>query len=194
MRLRTGRFFWTLVGRQSQRQVVPAAGRANAMTGFAFIMHHRKQRRCGARTYPKKVDMRKAILVLVFLLLVPAFAMAQSAKDSWDSLKQLASGQQIRIVLNDAKSYSGRFQSVSNDGLIVRTGGGEQTFERQNVLRISTRGKGHRGRDALIGLAVGVSAGVIVGVASPELGQGKCAQGSCTNAASAALGGFWEAL
>jgi hypothetical protein len=160
------------------------------MTGFAFILHHRKQRRCGACTYPNEVDMREAILVLVFLLLVPTFAMAQFAKDSWDCLKQLASGQQIRIVLNDAKSYSGRFQSVSNDGLIVCTGGGEQTFERQNVLRVSTRGNRHRGRNALIGLAVGASAGVIVGVASPELGQGKCAQGSCINATSAALAGF----
>ena len=147
------------------------------MTGFAFIMHHRKQRRCGARTYPKEADMRKAILVLVFLLLVPAFALAQSAKDSWDNLKQLGSGQQIRIVLNDARSYSGRFQSVSNDGLIVRMGGGAQTFEQQNILRVSTRGKSHRGRNALIGLAVGAGAGVIVAVASPELGTGKCVRG-----------------
>jgi hypothetical protein len=160
------------------------------MTGFAFIMHHRKQRRCGARTYPNEVDMREAILVLVFLLLVPAFAMAQSAKDSWDSLKRLASGQQIRIVLNDAKSYSGRFQSVSNDGLIVRTGGGEQTFERQTVLRVSTRGKSHRGRNALIGVAVGAGAGVIVAVASPELGTGKCAKGSCVDAGTVSMVGF----
>jgi hypothetical protein len=161
------------------------------MTDFAFIMHHRKQRRYGARSYPNEVDTREAILVLVFLLLVPAFAMAQFAKDSWDSLKQLASGQQIRIVLNDAKSYGGRFQSVSNDGLIVRTGGGEQTFERQNVLRVSTKGRSHRGRNALIGLAVGAGAGVIVAVASPELGTGKCAQGSCVDAGTVSMVGFW---
>ena len=134
--------------------------------------------------------MRKAILVLVFLLLVPAFALAQSAKDSWDNLKQLGSGQQIRIVLNDARSYSGRFQSVSNDGLIVRMGGGAQTFEQQNILRVSTRGKSHRGRNALIGLAVGASAGVIVAVASPELGTGKCVRGSCVDAGIVSMLGF----
>ena len=109
---------------------------------------------------------------------------------NWDSLKQLAPGQQVQVVLNDAKSYGGQFQSVSDDGFVVRLGKDNQTFERQNVLRVSTRGNSHRGRNALIGLAVGASAGVIVGVASPELGQGKCAQGSCINAASAALAGF----
>jgi len=47
---------------------------------------------------PKEVEMRKAILVLVFLLLVPAFALAQSAKDSWGNLKQLRAGQKIEVV------------------------------------------------------------------------------------------------
>jgi hypothetical protein len=127
--------------------------------------------------------------LLVFFL-VPVFAFAQQARDSWDNLKGLATGQQIRVVLNDAKSYSGQFQRVSDEGLVIRTGGGEQAFERRNILRVSSQGKSHRGRNALIGLAVGVGAGVAVGVASPELGQGKCAQGSCINAESAALAGF----
>jgi RNase P/RNase MRP subunit p29 len=116
--------------------------------------------------------------------------MAQSAQDSWDNVKQLKPGQQIRVVLNDAKSYTGQMGSVSDEGLVIRTGGGEQTLERQNILRVSSQGKSHRGRNALIGLAVGAGAGVVIGVASPELGQGKCAQGSCTNAESATLAGF----
>jgi hypothetical protein len=114
----------------------------------------------------------------------------KSTQANWESLKQLVTGQEVRVVLNDAKSYSGQFQSVSDDGIMLRLGKDSRTFERQNVLRVSTRGKGHRGRNALIGLAVGAGAGVIVGVASPELGQGKCAQGSCINAESAALAGF----
>jgi hypothetical protein len=138
--------------------------------------------------------MRKAILVLVFLLLVPAFALAQSASDSWDNLKQLASGQEVQVVLNDAKSYSGHFQSVSDDGIVLRRGKDSQTCERQNVLRVSTRGKSHRGRNALIGLAVGAGAGVIVAVASPELGTGKCAQGSCVDAGTVSSWGLWEAF
>jgi hypothetical protein len=96
---------------------------------------------------------------LVFLLLVPAFALAQSAKDSWDNLKQLASGQQIQIVLNDAKSYSGQFQSVSDDGIVLRLGKDSQTFKRQSVLRVSTKGASHRARNALIGAGVGAGVG-----------------------------------
>jgi hypothetical protein len=131
---------------------------------------------------------------LSFFFLVPVFALAQQARDSWDNLKGLATGQQIRVVLNDAKSYSGQLHSVSDQGLVIRTGGGEQTFERQNILRVSSQGKRHRGRNALIGLAVGAGTGVIVGVASPELGQGKCAQGSCINAEAPALAGFVGAV
>jgi len=116
--------------------------------------------------------------------------MAQSAKDSWDNVKQLKPGQQIRVVLNDAKSYTGQMGSVSDEGLVIRTGGGEQTVARQNILRVSSQGKSHRGRNALIGLAVGAGAGVVIGVASPEVGQGKCAQGSCINAEAPTLTGF----
>jgi hypothetical protein len=130
------------------------------------------------------------IETLLLLLLVPGLSLAQSSQNNWDNLKQLAPGEQIRIVLNDAKSYSGQFQSVSDDGIVLRLGKDTQTFERQTVLRVSTRGNSHRGRNALIGLAVGAGAGVIVAVASPELGQGKCAQGSCINATSAMLAGF----
>jgi hypothetical protein len=115
----------------------------------------------------------------------------KSTQANWESLKQLAPGQEVRVVLNDAKSYGGQFQSVSDDGIVLRLGKDSQTFERQNVLRVSTRGKSHRGRNALIGLAVGAGAGVVVGVASPELGQGKCAQGSCVDAGTVSMVGFW---
>jgi hypothetical protein len=133
--------------------------------------------------------MRRVIETLLLLLIVPGFALAQSSKNSWDNLKQPAPGQQIRIVLNDAKSYTGQFQSLTDAGIVVRLAAGDQAFERQSVLRVSTQGKSHRGRNALIGLAVGTGAGIIVGVASPELGQGKCSQGSCVNATSVSVAG-----
>ncbi len=47
---------------------------------------------------------------------------------------------------------------------------------------MSGRG-GHRGRNALIGLGLGAAAGTIIGVASPELGTGTCASGSCVDSA-----------
>jgi hypothetical protein len=107
--------------------------------------------------------MRRARLALVFLLLVPTLALAQSAKDSWNNLKKLARGQRIQVVLNDAKSYSGQFQSVSDNGLVFRVAGEEQTLQRQDILRVSTKGDSHRTRNALIGAGIGLGAGLGAG-------------------------------
>ena len=133
--------------------------------------------------------MKRGIEALLLLLQVPGFGWAQSSQNKWDDVKQLAPGQQIRLVLNDAKSYTGQFQSVTDAGVVVRLATGDQALERQNVLRVSAQAKSHRGRNALIGLAVGTGAGIIVGVASPELGQGRCARGSCVNATSVSVAG-----
>jgi hypothetical protein len=119
---------------------------------------------------------------------------AKPPQANWVNLKQLPPAQQIRVVLNDAKSYAGQLHSVSDEHLVIRTGRREQTFERPNILRVSSQGKSHRSRNALIGLAVGAGTGVVIGVASPELGQGKCAQGSCTNTESPAVAGFVGAV
>lgn len=80
-------------------------------------------------------------------------------KTNWDNLKQLAPNEQIRIVLNDAKSYRGEFQSVSDEAIEVRLATGEQTFSRESVLRVSTRGPSHPGQKALIGAGIGATAG-----------------------------------
>jgi small nuclear ribonucleoprotein (snRNP)-like protein len=132
------------------------------------------------------------VLILVFIGIASVNgAESKSTQANWENLKQLAPGQEVQVVLNDAKSYRGQLQTVGDDALVLRLAMGEQTFARQNVLRVSTRGKSHRGRNALIGLAVGAGAGVIVAVASPELGTGKCAQGSCVDAGTVSMVGFW---
>ena len=91
---------------------------------------------------------------------------AKSPQANWENLKQLAPGQQIRIVLNDAKSYEAKFQSVTDDGIVVRLATGEQTFPRQSVLRVSTKHRSHRGRNALIGAGAGVATALAVDAAA----------------------------
>jgi hypothetical protein len=54
-----------------------------------------------------------------------------------------------------AKSYRGTLQSVSDDGITIRTVSDEQTFLRANVLRVSIKGKGHRLRNTVIGAGIG---------------------------------------
>ena len=102
--------------------------------------------------------MRRSIETLVVLLLVPGFGFCQAAQNNWDNLKELAPGQKIRVVLNDAKSYEGKFQSLTDDAIAVRLKTGDQTFERQSVLRVSRKRRPHRGRNALIGAGTGMVA------------------------------------
>jgi hypothetical protein len=86
-------------------------------------------------------------------------AARQADRANWDNLKQLALNEQIQIVLNDAKSYRGELQSVSNEVIVVRLATGIQAIARDKVLRVSTKGASHRGRNALIGAAIGAGAG-----------------------------------
>jgi hypothetical protein len=103
-----------------------------------------------------------AVLILVFIGIASVNAAEpKSTHANWESLKQLATGQEVRVVLNDAKSYSGQFRAVSDEAIMARVATGEQTFERQNVLRVSAKGKSRRGRNVLIGAAIGAGLGVV---------------------------------
>ncbi len=85
---------------------------------------------------------------------------------NWDNLKQLSAGQEVKIVENDAKSFQGSFQSMIDDAIVIRLAAGDQTFPKQNVLRISARGGRHRMRNALIGAGIGAGVGLGIGAAA----------------------------
>jgi len=92
-------------------------------------------------------------LILGFISFPPVNAAeANSSQANWESLEQLATGQQIRVVLNDAKSYRGQFQKVSDERLTIRTGGVQQTFERKTILRVASHGRRDRCRRCFPGI------------------------------------------
>lgn len=105
----------------------------------------------------------RVALGIAALLSSPALHAAQNP--AWDALKQLAPGQQIRVIMNDSRSYKGGFESVTDDVIVIHTKGGDRTLERQSVKLVSSRQAGHRGRHALIGAAVGAGAGLGMGTA-----------------------------
>jgi hypothetical protein len=55
--------------------------------------------------------------------------------------------------------------------MVVRLGSGEQTFSRDSVLRVSTKGQSHRLRNAAIGAAVGVGVGFAAAAGSSRNDQ-----------------------
>jgi len=84
---------------------------------------------------------------------------------AWNNLKQLSPGQQVRVVVNSNKTVKGRFQSGTDDAIIIRSKGADQTLSRNSVQQVSSRRAGHRGWHALIGAAIGAGAGLGTGAA-----------------------------
>jgi hypothetical protein len=104
--------------------------------------------------------------ILGLMVAVPLWA-AEHQRDTgnWASIKQLAPGQEIKVVLNNAKAYQGQLQTVSDEGLVVRLAGGDQTLTRESILRISSKRHAHRGRNVFLGAAIGAGVGFGIGYA-----------------------------
>jgi hypothetical protein len=132
--------------------------------------------------------MRKAILVLVFLLLVPAFVLAQSAKDSWGNLKQLRAGQKIEVVDTSMKSLRGPFVSVSEEAITLQVGKSQECIERAKVVRVSVRDNSHRARNMLLGS--GILGGIALAATAVPLGISGNEGTSCGACAAAIAAGF----
>jgi len=99
---------------------------------------------------------------------------AQAANASWDNLKTLRPGQEILVVLNDARSFQGDLQSLSDGAITLRQAAREQTLARPDILRVSSKAQKRRVRNALMGAAIGAAAGLGVGAAADH--SQNCAQ------------------
>jgi hypothetical protein len=134
---------------------------------------------CRPREFPRQELVIALLGAVTFLPL--AVAAPRQDERSWENLKQLAPNEQVRIVLNEAKSYRGEFQGVSDGAIVVRVATGIRTFVKENVLRVSTKGAAHLRRNVLIWAAVGFGAGTtIVAVA--------CLSNDCKGAVAPILG------
>lgn len=100
------------------------------------------------------------------VLLVFAFvAAAQSPAQNWDNVKALAVGTLVRIAVG-SRTVDGDLQNVSDDSLAVNSVKGQETFMRQEVVRVSVKKSDHRRRNALIGLGIGAGVGALLGAAA----------------------------
>src|SRR5205814_9308656 len=122
--------------------------------------------------------LRSAACLGVLCLLIgaapgPVLSGAPGGADqaNWDKLKQLSPGEEVKIVQNDAKSFQGNFQSVSDDAIVLHIAAGDQAFPKETVLRISARGQRHRMRNALIGAGIGAGVGLGIGAAVDKPGN-----------------------
>jgi hypothetical protein len=107
--------------------------------------------------------------------ILAASAAAQQAKPiaNWANLNQLVTGAEIRVTLADGKTLRGFMQRVTPESLAINATTSQETLSRQDIRRVALKRPGHRGRNTLIGLAIGTGAGLAVGaVADSKAGPG----------------------
>lgn len=74
---------------------------------------------------------------------------------AWDALYQLQVGDRVLCRTRDGISHRGRFRAFSSESITLKIGRREVGFRREQVVSVRRRGRGHRGRTALLGAVVG---------------------------------------
>jgi hypothetical protein len=110
------------------------------------------------------ISLRRGVTISIVGLMFSS-VLSAAQKSDWSVVRHLPQDQQIRIVLNDEKSYSGVLRSATADAISVHTPAVDRTFSMPNIRSISTKGRGHRGRNVLIGAAIGAGIGLGFGAA-----------------------------
>jgi hypothetical protein len=108
--------------------------------------------------------------------ILAASAAAQPAKPiaNWANLNQLVTGAEIRVTLDDGKTLRGFMQRVTPESLAINATTSQETLSRQDIRRVALKRPGHRGRNTLIGLAVGTGVGLAAGaVVDSKSGPGR---------------------
>jgi len=117
--------------------------------------------------------MIKLMRAVVVLLLFALAAAGQTPAKDWTSVRALPVGTEVRISAG-SRTVSGDLQNVTDDSLIVNSGKGQETFTRQEITKVSVKKRGHRVRNALIGLGIGAGAGLAIGFATTSHCTGFC--------------------
>lgn len=102
------------------------------------------------------------LLMAIFSLSLQAL---QPGKASWKNLNRLQAGQKVQVVQMDMKSLKGNFLGFTDEMISLRVKKDEVAVPREEVLRVSLRGKRKRGLSALVDAGLGAGLGAIIGAA-----------------------------
>ena len=108
---------------------------------------------------------RHIFLPALLAATLAATAAAQQAKPitNWANLNRLAPGAEIRLTLANGKTLRGFMQRVTPESLAINATTSQETLSRQDIRRVALKRPGHRGRNTLLGLAIGAGAGLAAG-------------------------------
>jgi hypothetical protein len=104
------------------------------------------------------------LLALMAALALSAAAQTSKPEASW-MLAHLAQGSEIRVTLAEGKVIRGFLQSAGADSLVIVASTSQERLAKTQIRRVQVGRTGHRGRNTLIGLAIGSSVGLGTGAA-----------------------------
>jgi len=109
--------------------------------------------------------LNRICLLALLAAVLAATTAAQQAKPiaNWVNLNQLVAGSEIRVTLANGKTLRGFMQRVTPESLAINATTSQETLPRQDIRRVAVKRPGHRGRNTLIGLAIGTGAGLAFG-------------------------------
>jgi hypothetical protein len=119
--------------------------------------------------------LNRICLLALLAAVLAATAAAQQAKPiaNWVNLNQLVAGSEIRVTLATGKTMRGFVQRVTAESLAINATTSQETLSRQDIRRVALKRPGHRGRNTLIGLAIGTGAGLAVGAGVDSQSRGQ---------------------
>jgi|SRR5580698_6014456 hypothetical protein len=127
----------------------------------------------------------KTISLARAVALIPILALAAAGQEpllTWENVKMLAPGTQIRIASGKSKPAVATLESVTDSELVTSSATGPRSFQRAEIASVSVKLNGHRRRNTIIGLAVGALAGAAIGAGIGRAQENNCAQkgGDCS--------------
>jgi hypothetical protein len=93
-------------------------------------------------------------------------AAGQATNSSWENVKAIAAGTEVRVAAGASNPIRGKLESVTDSSLTVTYATGTQSFQRPEIRSVSVKKKSHRLRNTFIGLGVGAAAGLGIGGAA----------------------------
>ena len=81
----------------------------------------------------------------------------------WDNLRQVRIGDKVEVVRHNLSKHKGKVLAWTEESISLRLKNQDVTIPREDVYRVTQLSKGHRGRNALIGLGLGAAAGTLIG-------------------------------
>lgn len=104
-------------------------------------------------------------------LLLPLFATARTSSSNWESVRAITPRTEVRILSSNAQPIRGTLDSTTDISVIMTTGA--QSISRPQIVSVSVKKRGHRVRNAFIGLGAGLAAGIGLSLATASRCNGE---------------------